>query len=1112
MVRNIGRSKFLFYLCAYSVPYLANYLFGIEFINCLAHDRGPLFLEFFTDQQMKQGDSLSLKCMATGDPLPQITWKLDGFPFDNNRNVRTGDYVTNDNYVISFVNISSVTAENGGTYSCSASSEVNTIENSAPIIIIGRPFVRPMTNLTMVAGNQLVVKCPVGGHPISSIYWEKGSKLLPSNHRQTVHPNGTLIIRDIAKESDEGYYACTAVNGEGLESSNGFHLSIKVVPKIDPFSIPFGIQVGQRLTIVCTVIKGDSPFSIIWLKNGTPIESDDHHKDSLSIHHLADYSSTLLFKAIKAEHEGNYTCMAKNSVGQDSHTQMMSVHAPPQWLEEPLVKSATKGQHLWINCQATGSPQPSIVWKKFQNSTMSYKTLVSSFHIQTLDNGTLFINDIQPTDVGLYLCQASNGVGMELSKVIYVSVHDGAHFRSRFQSLVSTKMEEVRLSCEATGENPISINWKKNNKPIIFDPKRTILDEKMTTNGFISQLHIMAVERSDSALYVCQAVNGYGKDEHTIQLIVKETPDPPIDIRVMEVKSRSMKLTWNHPFNGNSGITKYHIFLREHNELISMYGMQMRNFTVPASEKSWIIKDLVPYTNYSICLTAVNEIGESDSSHVMRIQTDEEVPNEPPKHIKAYAISSKTIKVTWDAPETRYPFGLIRGYYVGYRPHNIERGSYLYKTLFLDDVEFNSLSSKPETILTDLGRKTKYQVVVQAFNSKGSGVLSEPLLVETFYEDPPRPPKIHSTSSSHSSISLEWFMEPGDEQISGFILRAKSVKSDIIEKRISHLLRNFTLQGLLCGTHYEMTLAAYNNAGNSEPSEILHVRTTGSMPIYPPRETFLRFINATCIEIDLTAWKSGGCPIKYFSIKYKMKSEEMWTEVSNKIAPTKTTMWIDGLHPLTFYLLKSTAFSDAGSTDAEFTLQTTSFADQGLRHLAPMTNKREDYQVFLEMEIVLPLLVSLTVVIAVIVLVCIMMNKRVPEQSFYAASSDLSKPSHANKMTNHMKLDKSDPTRAKLIIDQDQSPINYPSPYASVQVNEACNNSHILFTSMGTLKSSITLDPQQKQRLLEETPYATVKRTPRHVKSRCERNIYDYPVPITMNAAQAAQVSAQFNE
>jgi len=101
------------------------------------------------------------------------------------------------------------------------------------------------------------------------------------------------------------------------------------------------------------------------------------------------------------------------------------------------------------------------------------------------------------------------------------------------------------------------------------------------------------------------------------------------------------------------------------------------------------------------------------------------------------------------------------------------------------------------------------------------------------------------------------------------------------------------------------------------------------VPIAPSKESFVSFVNATCIEIDLTAWKSGGCPIKYFSIKYKMKSEEMWTEVSNKIASTKLTMWIDGLHPQTHYQLKSTAFSDAGSTEAVYFLQTTSFADQG---------------------------------------------------------------------------------------------------------------------------------------------------------------------------------------
>lgn len=58
-------------------------------------------------------------------------------------------------------------------------------------------------------------------------------------------------------------------------------------------------------------------------------------------------------------------------------------------------------------------------------------------------------------------------------------------------------------------------------------------------------------------------------------------------------------------------------------------------------------------------------------------------------------------------------------------------------------------------------------------------------------------------------------------------------------------------------------------------------------------------------------------------------SEEMWTEVSNKIAPVKRNVWIDGLHPQTRYHLKTTAFNDAGSTDAVYGLTTTSFADQG---------------------------------------------------------------------------------------------------------------------------------------------------------------------------------------
>lgn len=156
----------------------------------------PRFLEVFTFREMSPGEWMSIKCTATGVPLPQITWSLDGFPLDSLDGLRTGDYVTNDNYVISFVNITSVKAEHGGTYSCKASSESGMTENSAMIRVFGNPVVRPMGNVTSTAGTDVMIKCPVGGHPIEDIHWEKSEYMtfcflcalsfsLPSLRRQS---------------------------------------------------------------------------------------------------------------------------------------------------------------------------------------------------------------------------------------------------------------------------------------------------------------------------------------------------------------------------------------------------------------------------------------------------------------------------------------------------------------------------------------------------------------------------------------------------------------------------------------------------------------------------------------------------------------------------------------------------------------------------------------------------------------------------------------------------------------------------------------------------------------------------------------------------------------
>lgn len=43
-------------------------------------DATPELLYWFSEQTLQPGPTVSLKCVATGNPPPQFTWNLDGFP------------------------------------------------------------------------------------------------------------------------------------------------------------------------------------------------------------------------------------------------------------------------------------------------------------------------------------------------------------------------------------------------------------------------------------------------------------------------------------------------------------------------------------------------------------------------------------------------------------------------------------------------------------------------------------------------------------------------------------------------------------------------------------------------------------------------------------------------------------------------------------------------------------------------------------------------------------------------------------------------------------------------------------------------------------------------
>jgi len=87
--------------------------------------------------------------------------------------------------------------------------------------------------------------------------------------------------------------------------------------------------------------------------------------------------------------------------------------------------------------------------------------------------------------------------------------------------------------------------------------------------------------------------------------------------------------------------------------------------------------------------------------------------------------------VNWKSPRKDLQYGTIRGYYVGYKVTDSGdareiNSDFVYKTLEVKNDGFVE-----ECTVAELKRSTKYQIIVQAYNSKGAGPSSEPVFVKT---------------------------------------------------------------------------------------------------------------------------------------------------------------------------------------------------------------------------------------------------------------------------------------------------------------------------------------------------------------------------------------------
>lgn len=97
---------------------------------------------------------------------------------------------------------------------------------------------------------------------------------------------------------------------------------------------------------------------------------------------------------------------------------------PPRWIVEPSDVSVNRNKNIILHCQAGGVPTPTVVWKRaLGGKAGEFDEIRDQIHSKLLANGSLILQHVQEETEGFYLCQASNGIGNGIGKVISLKVN-----------------------------------------------------------------------------------------------------------------------------------------------------------------------------------------------------------------------------------------------------------------------------------------------------------------------------------------------------------------------------------------------------------------------------------------------------------------------------------------------------------------------------------------------------------------------------------------------------------------------------------------------------------------------------------------------------------------
>ncbi len=308
----------------------------------------PKFVKNLTinKKQFDAGETLNFEC-TLNKPFDNVVWLKDGQPIEQDEHIQ----FTQEGPKLKLTIKDAQPADHTATYSV----RVKDVESDkVPVTVTKKvpKFVKDLkaNKTTLTEGEQLVLECELDMAPTNISLKINGEKVPDDRIKTEIKDKKIKFTLDNIKLDESGDFTVN-VNDE-IDSKP---VSITVNADIPKFVKNLSINkkqfdLGETLNFECTLNK---PFDeVVWLKDGQPIEQDDH----IQFTQEGPKLKLTIKDAQPAEHTGTYSVQVKTA--ESDKVPVTVTKKVPKFVKDLKANKTTltEGEQLVLECELDTVP------------------------------------------------------------------------------------------------------------------------------------------------------------------------------------------------------------------------------------------------------------------------------------------------------------------------------------------------------------------------------------------------------------------------------------------------------------------------------------------------------------------------------------------------------------------------------------------------------------------------------------------------------------------------------------------------------------------------------------------------------------------------------------